>query len=77
MLFAEYNKNNLTGATTYAGQSTFVQMYNQPFTIPVAHPEKTDIQYLVKANSGSPFTADIFAGGYLIQNNVNTTVPGG
>lgn len=75
MLFAEYNKFS-TGATTYAGQSTFVQAYNQPFTIPVAHPEKTDIQYLVKSNSGGPFTADIFAGGYLIQNTNTVTGSG-
>jgi hypothetical protein len=72
MLFAEYNKLS-TGAVTYAGQSTFVQAYNQPFGIPVAHPAKTDIQYLVKSNSGGPFVADIFAGGYLIQNNNNVT----
>lgn len=73
MLYAEYNKFNLTGAVTYAGQSTFVQAYNQPFGVPVAHPSKTDIQYLVKSNSGGPYTADIFAGGYLIQNNNSTT----
>jgi len=76
MLFAEYNKFNTTGATTYAGQSTFVQAYNQPFQVPIPHAEKTDIQYLVKSNSGGPFTADIFAGGYLIQNTVNVTQPG-
>jgi hypothetical protein len=77
MLFAEYNKFNSTGAVTYAGQSTFVQTYNQPFTVPVAHPEKTDIQYLVKSNSGGPFTSNIFAGGYLIpnNNNVNPATP--
>ena len=68
MLFAEYNKNNVTGATTYAGQSTFVQAYNQPFGPPIAHPEKMDIQYVIKSNTGSPFSADIFAGGYLISN---------
>jgi hypothetical protein len=76
MLFAEYNKFNTTGATTYAGQSTFVQAYNQPFQVPIPHAEKTDIQYLVKSNSGGPFTADIFAGGYLIQNSTLTTQPG-
>ncbi len=68
MLFAEYNKNNTTGAVTYAGQATFVQAYNQPFGPPVAHAEKTDIQYLIKSNSGGPFTANIFAGGILIKN---------
>jgi hypothetical protein len=72
MLFAEYNKFNANGAITLAGQSTFVQMYNQPFGIPVAHPEKTDIQYVIRANSGSPFTADIFAGGILIKNDGQT-----
>jgi hypothetical protein len=70
MLFAEYNKFNANGAITLAGQATFVQAYNQPFGVPVAHPEKTDIQYVIKANSGSPFTADIFAGGYLIKNYI-------
>jgi hypothetical protein len=70
MLFAEYNKFNANGAITLAGQSTFVQTYNQPFGVPVAHPEKTDIQYVIKSNSGGPFAADIFAGGYLIQNNI-------
>jgi len=71
MLFAEYNKFNVNGSVTLAGQATFVQAYNQPFGIPVAHPEKTDIQYLIRANSGSPFTADIFAGGVLIKNTVD------
>ena len=70
MILAEYNKDNSTGATTYNGQSVYVQYYNQPFTVPVAHPEKMDMQFLVKANSGSPFTVDIYAGGYLIQNAI-------
>jgi hypothetical protein len=73
MILAEYNKDNSTGATTYNGQSVYVQYYNQPFTVPVAHPEKMDIQLLVKANTGSPFTVDIFAGGYLITNDLLTT----
>ena len=71
MLFAEYNKNNVTGAVTYAGQSTFVQAYNQPFGPPIAHPEKMDIQYLIKSNTGGPYVADIFAGGYLIKNSTD------
>jgi len=69
MLFAEYNKDNVTGEIGLNGQSTFVQTFNQPFNIPVAHTEKTDIQFVIKSNTGSPFSANIFAGGILIKND--------
>lgn len=82
MTYAEQNKFNLTntvgqsgyiytsgGNTTLLQQSPFVQLYNIPFTVPVAHPQGTDIQYQVKASTGSPYTASVFAGGYLIAND--------
>jgi len=69
MKMAEYNKFNLTGGnTTVTGQVTYVQSYNQPFTYPVAHPGGTDIQWEVVASTGSPYAANIFAGGVLILN---------
>jgi hypothetical protein len=82
MLFTEYNKFNLpvindnlngytatyNGNTTLLTQSPFVQSLNIPYTVPLAHIGGTDIQFQIKANTGSPFTAGIFAGGYLISN---------
>ena len=66
---AEYNKFNLTGGnTTFTGQVTYVQSYNQPFTYPIAHPGGTDIQWQVVASTGSPYIGNIFAGGVLVQN---------
>jgi hypothetical protein len=46
---------------------------NIPYTVALSHSSGTDIQFQVKANTGSPFSAGIFAGGYLIQNNNNVT----
>jgi len=86
MTFAEYNKFNLgatiqengynyttNGNTTVLAQSPFVQIFNIPYTVPVAHPAGTDIQYQIKASSGGPYIASIFAGGYLISNATATT----
>ena len=90
MIFAEYNKFNIgvtgdningypvtyNGNTTLLTQSPFVQTLNIPYTVALSHTSGTDIQFQVKANTGSPFSAGIFAGGYLIQNSVLTTQPG-
>lgn len=82
MTFAEYNKFNLgstvqengytfttSGNTTLLAQSPFVQIFNIPYTVPVAHPAGTDIQYQIKSSTGGPFVASIFAGGYLVSND--------
>jgi hypothetical protein len=68
MKFAEYNKDNTTGEVNLLNQSTFVQAFQFPFTCPVAHNQKTDVQFQIQANSGSPFLANIYAGGILIKN---------
>ena len=86
MTFAEYNKFNLgatiqengynyttNGNTTVLAQSPFVQIFNIPYTVPVAHPAGTDIQYQIKSSTGGPYIASIFAGGYLISNATATT----
>jgi len=86
MTFVEYNKFNIavTGDningypinygsnTTLVSQTPFVQTLNIPYTIPVAHEQGTDIQFQVKANTGSPFSADVYAGGILIKNDGQT-----
>ena len=83
MIFSEYNKfnNSVTGDnqngyiinyggnSTLLSQSPFVQTLNIPYIIPLAHTGGTDIQFQVKANTGSPFSAGLFAGGYLIKND--------
>jgi hypothetical protein len=71
MIGSEYNKFNAgtyNGQVTLTHQSTFVQKQEVPYTVPVLHSEKTDIQFLVKANSGSPFTVSCYQGGILIKN---------
>ena len=71
MTAQEYNKVNAganNGRITLLNQTTFVQKQEIPFTVPIPHIEKTDLQFCVKANSGSPFTVSMYAGGYLIQN---------
>jgi hypothetical protein len=72
MISAEWNKINsgsLSGQITLTHQSTFVQKQEVPFNnSPIAHPEKTDLQFTVKANTGSPFTVSCYQGGYLIKN---------
>ena len=86
MTFVEYNKFNIAvngdnvngypvnygSNTTVVSQTPFVQTLNIPYTIPVAHEEGTDIQYQIKANTGSPFAADVYAGGILIKNDGQT-----
>ena len=72
MISAEWNRLNSganSGQITLTHQSTFVQKQEVPFNnSPIAHPEKTDLQFTVKANTGSPFTVSCYQGGYLIQN---------
>jgi hypothetical protein len=71
MIAQEYNKVNSgtrSGLITLLNQSTFVQKQEVPFTVPVDHLEKTDLQFCVKANTGSPFTVSMYAGGILIKN---------
>jgi len=82
MTFAELNKFNLPGSvaqngytfssngnTTLLSQSPFVQIFEIPYSSPAGHPGGTDIQYQLKASTGSPYTGSIFAGGYLILND--------
>jgi len=82
MTFVEYNKFNLpytdningypvngNGNTTVLSQSPFVQIFNVPYTAPVAHPAGTDIQYQMKTSTGGPIVGSIFAGGLLIKND--------
>jgi len=83
MIFSEYNKYNIdvsnddlngyplshSGNTTLLSQTPFVQVLNTVYQYPVAHPQGTDIQFQIKANTGSPFTAGISAGGVLIKND--------
>jgi hypothetical protein len=71
MTALEYNKTNSgdsNGRITLLNQTTFVQKQDIPFTVPIPHFEKTDIQFCVKSNTGSPFTVSMYAGGILIQN---------
>jgi hypothetical protein len=68
MKYAEYNKDNTTGEINVLNQTTFVQTLNIPYTCPISHTEKTDIQFQIVANTGSPFSCNIYAGGILIKN---------
>lgn len=68
MKYAEYNKDNVNGEVNVLNQTTFVQTLNIPYTCPIAHTEKTDIQFEIVANTGSPFSCNIYAGGILIKN---------
>jgi hypothetical protein len=72
MISAEWNKLNSgtqSGQITLTHQSTFVQKQEVPFNnSPIGHPEKTDLQFTVKANTGSPFVVSCYQGGYLIKN---------
>ena len=65
--YAEFNKF-ASGFQTLTDQSTFVQNLNLPYTAPIAHPEKTDIQFQFVASTGSNTIADCYAGGILIKN---------
>jgi hypothetical protein len=67
----EYNKFNAgtnSGLITVTHQTVFVQKQETPFTAPIPHPEKTDIQFCVKASAGGPLTCSMYAGGILIKN---------
>jgi hypothetical protein len=64
-----YNPYVSTGSVTLTGQSPFVQIFEVPYSAPLFHGGGTDIQFQIKANTGSPFTASLFAGGYLIKND--------
>lgn len=64
----EYNKDNTTGQITVTHQTVFVQKQETPFTAPISHPEKMDIQFCVKASAGGPLTCSMYAGGILIKN---------
>jgi hypothetical protein len=70
MTAQEYNKFNGidNGLVTVTHQTVFVQKQETPFTSPIAHPEKTDLQFCVKSSAGGPLTCSMYAGGYLIQN---------
>jgi hypothetical protein len=68
MKYAEYNKDNVSGEINLLNQTTFVQSLNIPYSCPIAHTEKTDMQFEIIANTGSPFLANIYAGGILIKN---------
>lgn len=68
MTAQEYNKDNVSGALTLTHQTVFVQKQETPFTAPIAHTEKTDIQFCVKSSAGGPLTCSMYAGGILIKN---------
>jgi len=64
-----YNPYSSVGSTTLTSQSPFVQIFEVPYSAPLFHPEGCDIQFQMKASTGSPYTGSIFAGGYLIKND--------
>ena len=64
-----YNPFVSTGSVTLTGQSPFVQIFEVPYTSPLYHGSGTDLQFQMKANTGSPYVGSIFAGGYLIKND--------
>jgi len=66
-----YNPYVSTGSVTLTGQSPFVQIFEIPYSAPLFHGAGTDIQFQIKSNTGGPFTASIFAGGYLIKNDAS------
>jgi hypothetical protein len=68
MIAQEYNKDNVTGAITVTHQTVFVQKQEIPYTAPIAHTEKTDMQFCVKSSAGGPLTCSMYAGGVLIKN---------
>jgi hypothetical protein len=69
MIGQEYNKDNVSGQITVTQQTTFVQKQETSYTCPVAHTEKTDLQFCVKASTGGPLIASCYAGGILIKNS--------
>jgi len=69
--------NNTTGVKFVVLQQPFVSIYTaNRASDPFAYAEKTDIQWQLVTNTGT-IAAGVIVTGKLIQNNVNTTVPGG
>jgi len=69
--------NNTTGVKLTVLQQPFVSIYTaNRASDPFAYAEKTDIQWQLVTNTGT-IAAGVIVTGKLIQNNVNTTVPGG
>jgi len=69
--------NNTTGVKLAVLQQPFVSIYTaNRASDPFAYAEKTDIQWQLVTNTGT-IAAGVIVTGKLIQNNVNTTVPGG
>jgi hypothetical protein len=69
--------NNTTGVRLAVLQQPFVSIYTaNRASDPFAYAEKTDIQWQLVTNTGT-IAAGVIVTGKLIQNNVNTTVPGG
>jgi hypothetical protein len=71
----EYNKFNVSpnnGLITVTHQTVFVQKQETPFTAPIPHPEKTDLQFCVKASAGGPLTCSMYAGGFLIADSYDS-----
>jgi hypothetical protein len=65
--FNRFNAGTNSGLTTVTHQTVFVQKQATPFTAPIPHPEKTDMQFCVRASAGGPLTASLYAGGILIK----------
>jgi hypothetical protein len=71
----EYNKFNAgknSGLITVTHQTVFVQKQATPFTAPIPHVEKTDLQFCVKASAGGPLTCSMYAGGFLIADSYDS-----
>jgi hypothetical protein len=66
--FNKFNAGTNNGLITVRHQTVFVQKQETPFTAPISHPEKTDIQFCVKSSAGGPLTCSVYAGGILIKN---------
>lgn len=79
LTYTEYNKINLganAGQVTLDAQSTFVQSLTLDYQdTPFPHTSGTDIQFMVKASTGTNTIASLYALGYLVANDVltNTT----
>ena len=66
----EYNVDNALASKpqTFLSQSTFLTALNLPFTVPIGHTGKTDIQWVFKASTGTNSYCNCYIGGYLIAN---------
>jgi hypothetical protein len=72
MTYAEYNKANSgtnNGQITVTQQAAFVQKQEILYTYPIAHIEKTDMQFCVKASAGGPLNASCYIDGILIADS--------